>query len=430
MGSACCVASRDKCITSGVGGVGSELLHRNVRHSPTWSFRWDNRGRVAGEETSVTWLSDGISRNDVADIKYESAYASEEGSPLDSFPRHILQKCPVPEGSNAGNVRTPNSDQSISRNVSMDASLEQIKESSESAAVSYPSPLKLSFSVPSTSSLLASPLPSQNHLCPTSSTTTKWPRHSPGHRLLRQVSDSWISGSKSLNGYSVGEERPVVPSWSNESTEGSCAGSFDGWSMPAFSEITATSHKDICSFDNESLGFSHEKLTRFGSQISAASPVNLQTCCVCSKLLSEFVVVAVLTCGHVFHADCLENITAEIHKYDPACPVCILGEKKTLKLSEKALTSEMESKARSIKRSRNRIMDSHLDHKSFMFDHLRSSRNGGKSPKIASTSSMKSSLGKPFLKRHFSLRSKGSRSPSENPSTWKKGLFWTNSSKA
>ncbi|KAJ0076879.1 hypothetical protein Patl1_36489 [Pistacia atlantica] len=426
MGSACCVAARDKRITS---GVGSELLHRNVRHSPTWSFRWDNRGRVAGEETSVTWFSDGISRNDGSDIKYESAYASEEGSPLDSCPRGTWQKSPVSEGTTAGNVRTPNSDQSISRNVSMDVSLEQIKESSESPAVSHPSPPKLSFSVPSTSSLLASPLSSQHHLYPTSSSTPKWPHHSPGHPLLRQVSDSRISGLKSLNGYSVSEERPVIPSWSNESTGGSHAGSSDGWSMHAFSELMATSHKERWSFDNESLGFSHEKITRSSSRISAAASVDKQTCGVCSKLLSELAVVAVLTCGHVFHAECLENITAEIHKYDPACPVCILGEKKTLKLSEKALKSEMESKARSNKRSRNRIMDSNLDRNSFMLDHLKSSQNEGKSSKIASTSSMKSSLGKPFLMRHFSLGSKGSRSPSENHSTWKKGLFWTKSSK-
>ncbi|XP_044489654.1 uncharacterized protein LOC123214032 [Mangifera indica] len=425
MGSACCVAARDKRITSGVGG---ELLHRNVRHSPTWSFRWDSRGRVAGEETSVTWISDGISRNDGSDIKYESAYASEEGSPLDSFPRLTRQKSPVSEVTTAGNVRTPNSDQSISRNVSMDVSLEQIKES-ESPAVSYPSPTKLPSSVPSTSSLPASPTTSQNHQYPASSTTPKWPPHSPGHPLLRQVSDSRISGFKSLNGYSVREERPVIPSWSNESAGGSLVGSSDGWSMHAFSELMATSYKERWSFDNESLGFSHDRITRSSSRISAASSVDLQTCGVCSKLLSEYAVVAVLTCGHVFHAECLENITAEIHKYDPACPVCTLGEKKTLKLSEKALKSEMESKARINKRSRNRTMDSSLDRKHFMLDHLKSSKREGRSPKIASTSSMKSSVGKPFLQRHFSLGSKGSRSPLENHSTWKKGLFWTKFSK-
>lgn len=103
MGGACCVAARDKTI---VHGSGSEMLHRNIRYSPTWSFRWDNRGRVAGEETSVSWFSDGISRNDGSDIKYESAYASEDGSPLESFQRRTWQKSPTSEGT-ATHSRTP-----------------------------------------------------------------------------------------------------------------------------------------------------------------------------------------------------------------------------------------------------------------------------------------------------------------------------------
>lgn len=100
MGAACCVAARDKTITS---STSADILHRNIRYSPTWSFRWDHRGRVAGEETAVAWFPDGINRNDRSDVKYESAYASEEGSPLHSFPRHTS------EGTTSGNVRTPTS---------------------------------------------------------------------------------------------------------------------------------------------------------------------------------------------------------------------------------------------------------------------------------------------------------------------------------
>jgi hypothetical protein len=103
MGSACCVAARDKNIVSGPGG---EILHRNIRYSPTWSFRWDNRGRVAGEDTSISWFSDGISRNDGSDIKYESTYTSEDGSPTESFQRHTWQKSPTSEGT-AAHARTP-----------------------------------------------------------------------------------------------------------------------------------------------------------------------------------------------------------------------------------------------------------------------------------------------------------------------------------
>lgn len=106
MGSACCVAARDKNI---VGAPGNDVLHRNIRYSPTWSFRWDHRGRVAGEDTSVTWFSDGIRQSDGLDNKFGSAFASEEGSPLDSFQRCAWQKSPVSEGTNTATVRTPTS---------------------------------------------------------------------------------------------------------------------------------------------------------------------------------------------------------------------------------------------------------------------------------------------------------------------------------
>ncbi|KAF2322867.1 hypothetical protein GH714_031531 [Hevea brasiliensis] len=151
-----------------VNGPSSDILHRNIRYSPTWSFRWDNRGRVAGEETSITWFSDANSRNDGPDIKYESAYASEDGSPLDSFRRRAWQKSPTSEATTA-HVRTPASDQSMSRIISMDTSLEQVKESMESQTVSHPYPAKLSVSLPSTSSI-TSPASSQSHPHPASST--------------------------------------------------------------------------------------------------------------------------------------------------------------------------------------------------------------------------------------------------------------------
>lgn len=102
MGASCCVAARDKTIQS---GSANEILHRNIRYSPTWSFRWDHRGRVAGEDTSINWFSDGISRNDGSENKNESTYASEDGSPLQNYQRQRWQKSPISEGT-AGQVRT------------------------------------------------------------------------------------------------------------------------------------------------------------------------------------------------------------------------------------------------------------------------------------------------------------------------------------
>ncbi|CAK9142046.1 unnamed protein product [Ilex paraguariensis] len=325
-----------------------------------------------------------------------------------------------------------NSYLSISRNSP------EVKEPIGYSAVSDTSPTKLSPSVHSVSSLSTSPLSSQGHLVPTTSTPPRWSRRSPGNRLLRQVSDSRIPGLKSPN-FSISEEPSsfVLPEWSNELTRGSNGGSSDSWSIPPFPELMATSHRERWSFDSESLGFNRDKISRSSGRISASSSFDIQNCGVCSKLLieksswgsqkiiatNELAVVAVLICGHVYHAECLENMTPEINKYDPTCPVCTLGEKQTLKLSEKALKAEMDLKARN-KKSRNRVVDSDLSSDLVVFDRQKSS-----GPRMSLSSSMKSSLGKPFLRRHFSFGSKGDRSSSENLSVRKRGFFWAKSGK-
>lgn len=103
MGNACCVAARDKMVLV-VPPNSSAAETERRRHSPTWSFRWDNNnnnrggggGRVAGEDSSLSWLSDGISRNDGSDFKFESPFVSSHGSPpsLDCFQTRTLLKSP------------------------------------------------------------------------------------------------------------------------------------------------------------------------------------------------------------------------------------------------------------------------------------------------------------------------------------------------
>ncbi|CAJ1973055.1 unnamed protein product [Sphenostylis stenocarpa] len=431
MGAACCVATRDKNIQS---GSTSDILHRNVRCSPTWSFRWDHRGRVAGEDTSINWFSDGISRNDGSENKIESAYVSEDGSPLQNYQRKRCQQSPISEAA-AVRGRNSTSDQSFSRIVSTDVSVEQVNGLAESSIISCPSPTKPS--LPSTS-LSTSPLSSQCHIPPTSLTPLRWPCHSPGYQLSQPASDSRIPAVKSPSSFSLSEERPVFPSWSNETGMHSHGGSSDGWSIPGFSELMGTPHRERWSFDSESFGFNNERLVRPSSWFSS-SPVDLQSCGICSKLLVEksswstqtiiaISVVSVLICGHVYHAECLERMTSDINKYDPACPVCTFGEKQTMKLSAKALKAEMDLKARNNK-SKNRIVDSDIDDDSVVYDHFKGRGFKGKGPKNDSSSSKRSSFGKPFLRRHFSFGSKASRSMLDNHPTRKKGFFWAKSSK-
>lgn len=390
MGSACCVAARDRTIPN---GSNSETLHRNIRYSPSWSFRWDNRGRVAGEvETSVSWYSDGISRTDGLDTKsgmdIETAYISDGGGPLEhgnSYSEESVAK-----------LRSPLSDISDARNISADVSVEHVelglaktlKEETTSQGISNSSPPKLSTPATSRSSFSTSPPSSQSQSNGTSSTPPRWTRNSPGSHL-----------------------------------RSSYGGSSDNWSTDAFH------HRESWSLDS--------------TRVSTSPPVDLQTCGVCSKLLTEksswsiqkiistneLSVVAVLICGHVYHAECLEYMTPSIDRCDPSCPVCTFGEKHILKLSEKVRRAEMELKVRNGKRSRNRVVDSDLDGDFCVYDRYKGSRREGKGHKMGPSSSMKSSFGKPFFRRHFSFPSKVTNSFPEDHSVKKKPFFWAKSSK-
>lgn len=210
------------------------------------------------------------------------------------------------------------------------------------------------------------------------------------------------------------------PGLSNKSNFGSHGGSSDGWS-----------NRDRWSFDSEAMSFSRDRISRSSVRVSSSPTVEIMTCGICTKLLTErsswsshkimatngLPVVSVLICGHVYHAECLENMTPEINKYDPACPVCTLGEKKVIKLS-----GEMDFKGKIGKKLSRRVVDGHNS----VFDQFAR----GRGPMMGSSSSMKSSTstGKPFLRRHFSFGYKPNRSFSDNGFR-KKRFFWSKSSK-
>lgn len=109
MGAACCVAARDKELPNRTGG---ENLHRNVRCSPTWSFRWENRRRVAGEiEDSPYQTSRGLSRD--VSVEMKGTLGSDRGnlsgglSPHESFGTPISLKSPGHEPMAANLIRHP-----------------------------------------------------------------------------------------------------------------------------------------------------------------------------------------------------------------------------------------------------------------------------------------------------------------------------------
>lgn len=428
MGSACCVAAKDHTIPTRVipSRAGRENLHRNAACSPSWSFQWDSLGSAAGEIGDPSFhTSHRVSRNVNMDLKgslsSDRGNLSDGGSTLENSVTPISQKSPVHEHLVTSQM-TPSSDLSMSSNCS--GVVKNLIESPEIAESSISNrPIPSVFSTPTTD-----PMPNHNYHNLPNSMPSRWPHRSPGHPLLRQISDSRILGPKSPDtSISEGRLSFVLSNCSNDMATGSQCGSSDGWSMRTFSEMVASSQKERWSFDSEYSGSGHRKISGTSSRFSYSPSTDLRSCGVCSKFLTErsawgsqkFIassdlsVVAVLCCGHAYHAECLETMTSEADCYDPACPICMAGEKQLSKLSRKS-----ETKSKNYKISRNRVVDSSLDGGLDVFDRLKDIVS-----KMEPSSSRRSSFGKPFLRRHFSLGSKWSRSLLENDSAKKKG-FW------
>ncbi|KAK3213113.1 hypothetical protein Dsin_017819 [Dipteronia sinensis] len=90
--------------------------------------------------------------------------------------------------------------------------------------------------------------------------------------------------------------------------------------------------------ENREKLFGRPERIRFSSLVrDAVSPDEVKMVCgICQKLFrrksyflgntmspGEFNVVAVLVCGHVYHADCLEQRTSVEHMRDPPCLLCL-----------------------------------------------------------------------------------------------------------
>lgn len=80
-----------------------------------------------------------------------------------------------------------------------------------------------------------------------------------------------------------------------------------------------------------------ERIRSMSSPLDAISADVMKIVCgICQKQLrrrsyilgntissNDLSVVAVLVCGHVYHADCLEDKTCHEDRRDPPCPICV-----------------------------------------------------------------------------------------------------------
>jgi len=111
MGSACCVAAaKDPNLPNRTGG---ETVRRDVVCSPSWSFQWDSRERVAGEIENPSYHTSHVdSRNVSMELKgslsSERGNLSDGGSIMENSVTPISLKSPVDEALVA-NLMTPSS---------------------------------------------------------------------------------------------------------------------------------------------------------------------------------------------------------------------------------------------------------------------------------------------------------------------------------
>ncbi|KAH9318815.1 hypothetical protein KI387_020584, partial [Taxus chinensis] len=297
------------------------------------------------------------------------------------------------------------------------------------------------------------------------------PHHSSSHPLSRQISDSRIHARNAPNSSPVplfeGRHSFKLSGSSGDSTVGSHGGASDWWSMQTFSDLVASSRRERLRWTDASspsdfrwapgresmdrATLASERIRANNSQAaSVPSGSDVQTCGICSKLLTQrspwsaqkmvasndLSVVAVLVCGHIYHAECLEKVTPEACSQDPPCPICSCENavSKGQKLVEQvdACKNSAKDSSSHIQFSRSKLsrigvanddVMTYEDLSSFKTSKRKNSPSINDGLKLSSSSCEKNFLSKSFSRKHFFFRGKSSKNIVLDDSTDKKG-FW------
>ncbi|KAJ4769192.1 RING/U-box superfamily protein [Rhynchospora pubera] len=377
MGASCCKVSKDKSLASGA----QMESFRNVRHSPQWGFRWDNRTHIE----DIMDTPSPASQPDIADFN-----GSE------------MKRMPTPDRSVPSSDSSPSGQDKASRSSTSNSYHEELSASSKKNTTqpckpTLPSTLSSSGKTRSQkfakTSSGKSPLSrNKSSSGSVSSDVTSTSTRSPSASKSRSLPYDTASTSSKSPLFQISRQQ----SGNSQSHPASFDHDTNHWTFHTFTELVASSQKEKTSFGSEKFNFIRADSRRSNSEASQTSMGPI--CNICMKPLkersphgmqklystNELAAAAVLDCGHVFHADCLEKLTSDVDRYDPECPRCACGDKDLNKL---IWNLEYDNKV-------NKTSKKHVD-------------------KLKSRSA-KVSFGKPpFLKRHLS----------EGETSRKKGLF-------
>ncbi|KAG8045990.1 hypothetical protein GUJ93_ZPchr0008g11548 [Zizania palustris] len=428
MGANCCIAAKER---SQPHLASAEVSAYRIRHSPSWSFRWDNRTHIEDIMENTMLFSNHSSGNIQQELNSGSIAPTEgrlhEDSRSDLFHRVKWQKSDNKMESSKflkADSQVQSTESNSPTEVGSLRSLDRVTVASDT---------NISESLPSTPPQLPSADPSspRSRSLLMYSNSMKKARRSPGHQLYRPILESKVHSFKSCNESCSAEGSISMTSASTNDllaggshgesliAGGSRVESSDGWSTRRFSELIASSQKERWSVDSDRFGFATNDRTRSNASHSTSLTPDKEVCKICSKQLKErsawnaheLAIVAVLFCGHAYHANCLDGITAESEKYDPPCPVCTHGEKCFTKLV-----------GQQVSRIKNKISNDVLTgtDMDWISNHQRKSL---REPRLGTISSMKDPFNNPSLRRHFSVGCRPPRSVLRSASTGKKG-FW------